>query len=327
MRHPFDGINGVAEATDGANLSRRAALGQLAAGAAGLLGLASAAQAQLTTTALGEEGGPSTTARGEEGGIVLPPPTTEPFGEEAGKVVSRAMAGLEDGGKPATTTDAVGEAGGPVATTLAVGEEGGLRPSTRPFGEEGGLTRRRGEDGGYSNPIVPVRSDSTELEEKILEQTWEALGDNDATRGVQCCAILYGDKKAIPLLKKKLIPANFAIPEVDDKVVGRLIAELDSDTFTTREKATAELGKVAPTVLPRLEKALKEASGAEQRMRLTRIIDTATTRSVQTQGRRSLEVLIALQSPAARELVEALAKGPEKEWLTKAAREAQTRLR
>jgi hypothetical protein len=330
MRHPFDGINQPTEATsDG--VTRRTALGHIAAGAAGLLGLASAAHAQLATTkALGEEGGPvlTTQAIGEEGAATVPPATTEPFGEEAGKVVSRAMAGLEDGGKPAgggVTTEALGEEGGPVATTLALGEEGG--PSTRAVGEEGAFTKAKGEDGRLRGPLVPVKPDSTELDDKQLETAWDGLGDKDAARGVQSCAMLYGDKKAIPFLKKKLKADAFKTPEVDDKIVDGLIADLNSDTFSKREKASAELARVAHAILPRLEKEAKESSSAEQRMRLTRLVETASTHSIETQGRRGLEVLVALQSPAAKELLENLGKGPEKEWLTKAAQEALARVK
>jgi hypothetical protein len=326
MRHPFDGVNGPVEST-GDGLTRRAALGHIAAGAAGVLGLASAARAQVATTLIvGEEGGPSTKALGEEGAAAPPAATTEPFGEEAGKVVSRATPGLEDAAKPGgVTTEAVGEEGGPIATTLALGEEGG--PSTRALGEEGAFTKAKGEDGGFRGPLVPVKPNSTELDEKQLEQVWDGLGDNEAARGVQACAILYGDKKSIPFLKKKLVPANFAVPEVDEKVVTRLIGDLESEEFRTREKAMTELGKMAPAILTQLEKALKEATSAEQRTRLARLVETAKGRSVQTQGRRALEVLVALQTPAAKDLLENLSRGPEKEWLTTAAKEALARVK
>src|SRR5262245_19074985 len=100
MRHPFDGLNNSDQPT------RRAVLGTVAGAAAGLLGVAGVASAdvqiqiQATTNAIGEEGGIRITAALAEQGTA--PATTEPFGEEAGQVVSRAVPGLEDGGKPAT---------------------------------------------------------------------------------------------------------------------------------------------------------------------------------------------------------------------------------
>jgi len=327
MRHPFDGVNSAAEAAQDGGQTRRTALGQMAVGAASLLGLASAARAGITTDALGEEGGPGVPTRvaGEEGRPAAV--TTEPFGEEAGKVVSRAEPGVEDGGKSATATADIGEDGGPVATTLALGEEGGgLRVTSRGLGEEGGLTRRRGEDGGPA-PIVPVRPDTIDLDDRSLDQTWSRLADQDATQAVQACAILYGAKNVVPFLEKKLTSTNFTVPEVDDKTVSRLIADLDNDASQARERATRELEKLAPAVVDRLEKALNTATSPEQRMRLTRLVAAARTRSVQAQGRRGLEVLVALRSPAARKVLEALAKGPEKEWLTRIAKEALPRVR
>jgi len=268
MRHPFDGVNASA-ATDGPGMTRRAVLGYMAAGAAGVLGLATATPGQITTAPGGEEGGPVTAARLEAGGTASVP-TTEPFGEEAGHVVSRALPGLEDGSRSdAVRTDALGEGGAtPVATTLALGEEGGRRMTSRGFGEEGGLTKRRGEDAGYtmSAPIVPVAADSTDLEERQLELAWEGLGDKDAAHGVQSCAVLFGDKKAVPFLKKKLTAESLTVGEIEDRVISRLIDDLDSDEFTVRERASAELGKVATMILPRLEKALKEASGSDKRL-------------------------------------------------------------
>jgi hypothetical protein len=44
------------------------------------------------------------------------------------------------------------------------------------------------------------------------------------------------------------------------------------------------------------------------------------------QARRGLEVLVALQTAEARELLETLARGDTKEWLTQAARQARERM-
>src|SRR5262245_59217376 len=135
MRHPFDGLN-LPE--DG--LTRRGALGAMAAAAASLVGLNAAraqqlekipaatlafqeggkviqVQAQVTTRALGEEGGTGGTADAK---VV----TTEPFSEEAGKVVSRAQPGLEDGAMTRARNEDGGGAPGIGVTTLALGEEG-----------------------------------------------------------------------------------------------------------------------------------------------------------------------------------------------------------
>ncbi len=340
MRHPFDGVN----LTGGEGLTRRSALGALGAAVAGLTGMTSTASAQIATTqaigeeggpavstlALGEEGGPTTKALGEEGAATRPL-TTEPFGEEAGRVVSRAAPGLEDGGaKPVTrakgenggpATDAIGENGGPTATTLALGEEGG--PSTRALGEEGAATRARGEDGG---PTVPVKPNTTELKEAQLKAVWADLAAKDPARGVQACAILYGAKNVIPFMKENLKADKFTQPQADAKTIAKLIADLDAGAFATRQKAEMELAKLGPAAAAAIDAALKEPKSAEQKMRLERLKEGAKESPTMTQGRRALEVLVALRTPEAKELLEKLSRGEEKEWLTQAAKQALARI-
>lgn len=95
MRHPFDGIVTPETTCSQSPPTRRAALGQLIAAAAGVVGLSATARAQkLTTQAIGEEG------------AKVPPPmaTTNAIGEEGG-AVTKAL--NEDG----VVTDAVGEQG------------------------------------------------------------------------------------------------------------------------------------------------------------------------------------------------------------------------
>jgi hypothetical protein len=328
MRHPFDGVN-----DNGDNLSRRSVLGAMAAAAAGLVGLGTSASAQVATTqaigeegaiattlAIGEEGGPMTKALGEQGTPM--PATTEPFGEEAGKVVSRAVPGMEDGaGKPGVSTEAVGEEGGP--STRAVGEEGG--PSTLAVGEEGGITKALREDGGPMAPTVPVKPGTTELKDEQLKAVWNDMALADPAKGVQACAILYGAKKAVPFLKDNLTVEKFKLPQADEKTLAKLIEALDSDEFEQREKAEADLSRLGAAATAALEKAIKDTKSIEQRMRMERLLEKMKTHSAMTQAKRGLEVLVALRTAEAKELLEKLSKGDEKEWLTQAAKGALER--
>jgi len=339
MRHPFDGINAP-------GLTRRGALGALAAAAAGLVGLSSSAAAkelqeiattdalqeegaigggvQVTTLAVGEEGGqPMTQAKGEEGAKAV---TTEPFGEEAGKVTSHAVPGVEDG--MAAATEAKGENGGGVgATTLAFGEEGG-GPTTKALGEEGGgIATKAKNEGGIGAPVVPVSPASVELKDEVLKGAWKDLGSKDAAVGVQGCAVLYGAKNGVTFLKDNLNPKNFVSPPPgDEKKIAELIVQLDADNFKKRTAASDELEKIGASALPQLEEAVKAPKSAEQRMRLETLISKAKDGSPTVQGKRALEVLVALRTPAAKELLTTLSKGDEKEWLTKAAKEALDKL-
>lgn len=324
MRHPFDGILGQEQA----GLTRRGALGQLAAATAGILGLGAAAQAQkilpteavneqgapqVTTLALGEEGG-ATQVKGEEGKTAAL--TTEPFGEEAGKVLSRPAPGLEDA-SAAKPTAAKGEDGG--ATTKALREEaGGL--TTQALGEEGGpMTRAAGEDGGPSVKVEPLARD---LDDKQLEPVWTDLGSTEPAKALQACAVLYGAKKAVPFLKGHL---KLKATAADAKQVEKLVADLDHDSFQVREQADDELEKLGLAALPALEAAFKATRSIEVRMRVKRLLDRCKEMPEFLQNQRGLEVLVALRTKEAREVVEELAKGAEKDLLTQAAKNALER--
>ncbi len=310
MRHPFDGV------------TRREALGAMATAAAGALGLSADARAQVATTlALGEEGGTATQALNETGGAAASV-TTEPFGEEAGKVASRMAPGLEDGKKPAPKpTEAKGEGGG--VSSAPRNEEGGAG-TTEAIGEAGALTRRRGEGGaGMGGGIVPVHPDTQELKDEQLKAIWNELGDKDAAKGVQACAELYGAKKAVPFLKENLTADKLKVPQADEKKVAKLIADLDADGFEAREDAEAALAKLGAGAAAAIEAAAGKAKSAEQKLRLTRLLEKSKDQLLQ--GRRAIEVLVALRTDEAKELLEKLSKGDEKEWLTHAARKGLDR--
>lgn len=328
MRHPFDGVN--LPANEG--VTRRTALGAMAAAAAGVLGLGAVAEAQVVTTlALGEEGGP-VTAAANEGGIMTKalgeaggtaPVTTEPFGEEAGKVTSYFVAGLEDGG-PKKPTEAKGEDGGGPLTT-GLNEAGG--PATGALNEGGGpMTRALGEGGGFpGRGIVPVKPDTQELKDEQFKAVWGELTEKDSAKGVQACAELYGAKKVVPFLKESLKADKLKLPQADEKTVAKLIDDLDSDSFDTREKAEAALAKLGAGAAAAVEKALKNSKSAEQTMRLARLLEKSKEQPALTQARRGIEVLVALRTPEAKELLEKLSKGDDKEWLTQAAKKGLER--
>jgi hypothetical protein len=345
MRHPFDGLNlpePLSAQPEASDLDRRSALEIMAFAAAGLVALPAIAAAQVTnavgeagappvttftTLALGEEGNPpvATAALNEAGGPAAGV-TTEPFGEEAGRVTSRAAAGLEDGGGAATqavretgaTTQALGEEG---ATTNALNEEGA---TTKAVGEEGGgpATTAKGEQGA-AGPVVIVKPLAADLNEKQLEAAWKDLGVSDSAKAVQACAVLYGAKQAIAFLKDHL---KVKFPPVEEQRIAQLVADLDADAFGTREKAEKELAQMGPPALPALKAALAKAKSAEVRMRLQRLIDGSKDLPELRQAERGLQVLVALRTPEAKQLIEQLAKGDEKEWLTQEAKKALARM-
>lgn len=352
MRHPFDGVNqpvGQPEqsAEEPRGLTRRSALEKMVFATAGFVAVPALLRAQIAVTnAINENGGPvaTTFAVGEEGAATTAvreaggtPASTEPFGEEAGKVTSRPAAGLETGvagatppttaaneaGQPATkalkeqaTTNALNEEGG-VATTLALGEEGAV---TRAANEAGGLTKLRGEDGAG---VVQVQPGTTELTPKQLATAWADLADSDAGKAVQACAVIYGSKQAVPYLKEHL---NLKFPPFDEQKVAQLITDLDNDAFAVREKSQRQLAEMGPAALPSIKTALATTKSNEVRLRLQRILDESKDLGSLRQAERGLQVLVALRTPEAKELLTKLAGGNEKDWLTKTAKQALEQL-
>lgn len=400
MKHPFDGL------IDN-SITRRSALGTMVAGTIAATEVL-ADPPVATTLAIGEEGGKkpvATTKRvGEEGGqpvnVVV---TTEPFGEEAGRVMSRREPGIEDGRRPVLTkakgedgglrpstralgeeggrppqftTQALGEEGGPKVTTRAIGEEGAKKPpvaTTQAIGEEGGkkpkvtkalnergikltqalkeagkLTRARNENGGVATTLalgeeggkltrarnetgristVPVYPNSIDLNNKQLKQIWAAMAQKDSSVGVQACAKLYGAKNAIAFLKSQLKAENFKEPKAaDSDRIRELIDQLNSRTFSTRDKAQDQLIEMGAAVEQAVQEALKNRPSVEQRMRLTKILNRVKDQANLRQAKRGIEVLVALRTPEAKSLLEELSKGSEGKWLATTAQQALKRV-
>jgi len=447
MLHPFSGVSQVAEEATEAQPSRRQALGTMVF-AAGVVAVPALAHGQIavtnavgeqgviqaTTLAIGEEGA-ATAALREQGGVAnLPPVTTEPFGEEAGKVTSRMQPGLEDGGAvvrppvnqpvtqaipeegrattlalgeegnkpvPQPMTDAVNEQGGEVpaqpparltralneqgaaapgqagqavagvaiaqiavaevVTTEAVGEEGAqpaqpvppvkpiqvqvqqiqIQPgqiqittqavgeeaaaTTRAVGEEGAMTKALGEAGGVAlGQVVQVQPMSRDLTDAQLKAVWGDLGATDPGKGLQAAAVLYGSKQALTFLKDNL---KFETAKVDAAQLAKLVKDLDSDEFETRENAEKALEKLGMAALAALQAAIDDkATSMEVKMRAQRLVAKFKDNSPILLAQRGVEVLVALNTPEAKALIETLAKGPEGDLVVPVAKKALERI-
>jgi hypothetical protein len=130
--------------------------------------------------------------------------------------------------------------------------------------------------------------------------------------------------QAIPLLAAKLRPAS----SVDPKIVQKLIAELDDESFNVRERATRTLiefdGKGKSILVDRL----KSGVTLEQKRRIEMIVE-ATNRGVMSRHIREYRaVWIAwmIRTPAAIELLRSWAGGDRDALLTTEAQGGLVRL-
>lgn len=157
---------------------------------------------------------------------------------------------------------------------------------------------------------------------------WADLARDDAPRAYRSVHELAGDPaRTVEYLKKHLKPA--AVVPLDPARVARLIDDLDSDKFATREQATAELEKLCPPALPLLRKALEKPASLEVKRRLEKLVAKfADVRLTPEELRhvRAVHVLEEIGSTEARAVLRGLADGAAESAVTHAARAAAARL-
>lgn len=154
-----------------------------------------------------------------------------------------------------------------------------------------------------------------------LDRWWSDLGGADAGaawRAVWRLAEVPSDE-VVPFLRRSL---KTVAP--DPTVVRRLVANLDSDNFAAREKASKELEQQGPEAIPMIRRALKESRSAESRQRLEAVLSRLADQ--QSRRSRAVAVLEDVGSAAAREVLAELAGGAADTPETREAKAALERL-
>jgi hypothetical protein len=109
----------------------------------------------------------------------------------------------------------------------------------------------------------------------------------------------------------------------------RLVADLDSDQFATREKAMRELESLGVEAAPILREALAGQPSVEVRRRAEELLDKAARPFLsgeQLQTWRAVELLERIGTPQAQDVLRGLATGRAEAWLTHAAKGSLERL-
>ena len=157
-----------------------------------------------------------------------------------------------------------------------------------------------------------------------LLHLWAALAREQDGSAARRLAATPED--AIPFLRDRLRRAA----AVEDRA-RRLIADLDSNHFRVREKASRELERMGSEAAFALQLAFQGSPSLEARRRIRRVLDRITTpqaghdcppRSVTL----ALAILEEMGTPPARRALEELAKGPAKSMVTRDAAAALERL-
>jgi hypothetical protein len=149
-----------------------------------------------------------------------------------------------------------------------------------------------------------------------LERLWEDLAGNDGVRAHRAIWSLVAARQLMPWLGDHLKPVS----PPDARRVAQLIADLDSDAFAVREKATRELMEMAEAAEPALRKVLAGKPSLELRRRTEPIVkklDDWPVSSDSLRAWRALEVLEHLGTAEVRRLLQQLADGVPKARLTR----------
>jgi WD40 repeat protein len=178
-----------------------------------------------------------------------------------------------------------------------------------------------------TSDLLPNKTVATKLGDKEVEAAWANLEASDAAKADDSIkALVSSRQQATDWLKRYLTP----LTPVEKSILEKRIAELDSEDFETRTKATQDLEKLGELAVPALEKALAAKPSLEVQKRLEELIDK-TVGGFHTGDRlrivRAIEVLEKIDSPEARELLESLAKGAPGALQTENAQDALTRMK
>jgi hypothetical protein len=101
-----------------------------------------------------------------------------------------------------------------------------------------------------------------------LETLWTDLASPDEAKATRAALALGADKEAVAFLKDHLKPVK-----ADAKRVAQLIEQLDSDDFTRREEAAADLDYFGKFIKTDLEKAVAGSKSAEVKKRAQGLLD------------------------------------------------------
>jgi hypothetical protein len=165
------------------------------------------------------------------------------------------------------------------------------------------------------------------VREGELAGWWGDLASDDAERaGSAVGSFVRARGAGVDFLRSHLPPVD----AVDEVRLARLLADLDSVTFKTREDATRELARLGEQTEPALRQALKTGTTPEAGRRVLDLLDRldrAAPAPGVLRAVRAVEALERVGTPGAIACLEALAKGSPSVRQTRDAKAALARLK
>jgi WD40 repeat protein len=160
--------------------------------------------------------------------------------------------------------------------------------------------------------------------QRLTEQWADLGGSNPAKAQAALWELTASPEAAVELLRDRVKP----VAAVEPQELGRLVADLDSDSFALRDKAAKELDELGTQAEAVLRRALQETASAETRRRVAALLTSpGLVRSPETlRSLRAIQVLEAIGSKEARNVLKALAEGASEARQTREARDSLRRL-
>ena len=205
-----------------------------------------------------------------------------------------------------------------------------LVPSPKPVAA--GETRKIQADIAAAEAVIDRWERSTERTQPLTEADadglWTKLAGDDAGSAFAAMADLAAaPDRAVALVRRELKPLDAA--PTDDQL-DRMFADLDSDDFDTRAKASRHLAEFGESAVPGVRKRLAQATTLEVRRRAQEFLarfDPPTPSPDRLRQLRAVELLEGIATAAAQDVLSALAKGAAEAPLSREAAAALERLR
>jgi RNA polymerase sigma factor (sigma-70 family) len=155
-----------------------------------------------------------------------------------------------------------------------------------------------------------------------LDAEWQALRGDDAARAYRAVwALARAPRLSVSVLAEKLRPAS-----ADPTELGRLAADLDADSFATREQAAKALATHGEAAVPALRRLLAARPSPEARKAAERLLEAAENSPDALRAVRGVQALEYAGTAETRRALAELAGGPGEARATREARDALRRL-
>jgi hypothetical protein len=157
-----------------------------------------------------------------------------------------------------------------------------------------------------------------------FDRLWEQLASSDPSEGLEAVARLSaGGDGAVAKLAKRMTP----IPPLDAAHVAKLIMDLDSDAFPTRNAAAVHLAALGELAEPKLRQARLETKSAEVRRRIDELLRRSDQWSTDAlRLRRAIRVLERIGGDGAIKTLGRMAAGAPESRTTHDATSAMERM-